>query len=96
MSIERNGEGLRQTLAGLQDLTTSLGNVPAKPTPSDIALIEVVNMLNVALMITESALARTESRGAHYRADFPTRDDIDWHRRILIKNDNPPEVISLE
>ncbi|MYC75375.1 L-aspartate oxidase [Candidatus Poribacteria bacterium] len=96
VSIERNGEGLRQTLAGLQDLTTSLGNVPAKPTPSDIALIEVVNMLNVALMITESALARTESRGAHYRADFPTRDDIDWHRRILIKNDNPPEVISLE
>lgn len=96
VSIERNGEGLRQTLAGLQDLTTSLGNVPAKPVAGDIALIETVNMLDVALMITESALARTESRGAHYRADFPTRDDIDWHRRILIKDDDPLEVISLD
>lgn len=96
VSIERNGEDLRQTLTGLQDLTISLGNVPTKPAPSDIALIEAVNMLDVALMITESALARTESRGAHYRADFPTRDDIDWHRRILIKNGNPPEAIPLD
>ena len=95
VSIERNGEGLKQTLAELQDLTTDLGTVPATPTPSDTTLIEAVNMLNVALMITKSALARTESRGAHYRADFPTSDDIGWHRRVLIKNDNPPEVISL-
>ncbi len=95
VSIERNGEGLRQTLAELQDLTANFGNVPATPAPSDIALVEAVNMLNVALMITESALARTESRGAHYRADFPMPDDTDWHCRILIKSDNPPEVISL-
>jgi L-aspartate oxidase len=95
VSIERNGEGLRQTLAELQNLTTDLGTVPAIPAPGDTTLIETVNMLNVALMITESALARTESRGAHYRADFPTQDDIGWHRRILIKNGNPPEVISL-
>ena len=95
VGIERNGEGLRQTLAELKDLTTNLGNLPATPGPSDIALIEAVNMFNVALMITESALARTESRGAHYRADFPTQDNTDWCRRILIKNDNPPELISL-
>ena len=95
VSIERNGEGLEQTFAELQDLTADLGDVPATPEASDIVLIETVNMLNVALMITESALARTESRGAHYRADFPTRDDIDWHRRILIKNDNPPEIVPL-
>ncbi len=96
VSIERNGEGLRQTLAELKDLTINLGNVPATPAPNDIIRIEAVNMLNVALMITESALERTESRGAHYRADFPTQDDSDWHRRILIKNNNPPKVISLE
>ena len=96
VSIERNGEGLGQTLAELQDLAADLGNVPARPESKDIAMIETVNMLNVALMITESALARTESRGAHYRTDFPTQDDTGWHRRILITRDNPPEVISLE
>ena len=96
VSIERNGEGLAQTLAELQDLAANLGNVPANPESKDIALIETVNMLDVALMITRSALTRTESRGAHYRADFPTQDDTNWHRRILITRDNLPEMISLE
>lgn len=95
VSIERNGEGLEQTLAELQDLTENLGNIPATPESKDIAMIETVNMLDVALMITESALARTESRGAHYRSDFPTPDDTNWYHRILITCDNPPEMIPL-
>ena len=95
VSIERNGEGLEQTLAELQDLAADLGNVPARPESKDIAMIETINILNVALMITESALARTESRGAHYRADFPTQDDTNWHCRTVITDDNPPEVIPL-
>jgi L-aspartate oxidase len=61
----------------------------------DVEMIEMVNMLNVALMITQSALVRTESRGAHYRADFPTQDDTDWYRRILLAQDKAPKVISL-
>ena len=116
VSIERNGEDLKQTLAELQDLTISLGNPQATPEetveavdptgriPSvspaclqttDVEMIETVNMLNVALMITQSALIRTESRGAHYRADFPTQNDTDWHRRILLTHDKAPEVIPL-
>ena len=95
VSIERNGEGLEQTLAELQDLVADLGKVPARPESKDITMIETVNMLNVALMITESALARTESRGAHYRVDFPTQDDTNWHCRTVITDDNPPEVIPL-
>ena len=95
VSIERNGEDLQETLAELQDLMESLGNVLTHPEVADVATIETVNMLNVALMITQSAFARTESRGAHYRADFPTQDDTNWHRRIRITRDNPPEAISL-
>ena len=94
VSIERNGEGLQETLAELQDLTANLENV-LNPKVKDVATIETVNMLNVALMITQSALTRTESRGAHYRADFPTPDDPAWQRRVLIKRDNPLEVIPL-
>lgn len=95
VSIERNGEGLKETLAELQDLMESLGRVLTNPEIADVATVETVNMLNVALMITQSALARTESRGAHYRADFPSQDDTEWQRRILITRDNTPEAIAL-
>ena len=95
VSIERNGEGLQETLAELQDLMESLGRVLINPEAADVATVETVNMLNVALMITQSALARTESRGAHYRADFPTQDDTEWQRRILITRDKTPEAICL-
>ena len=95
VSIERNGEGLQETLAELQDLMGNLGNELTNPEVTDIATVETVNMLNVALMITQSALARTESRGAHYRTDFPTQDDTEWQQRILITRDNAPEAISL-
>ena len=99
VSIERNGEGLSQTLAELQDLTTSLENLQTTALPllqtTDVEVIEAVNMLHVALMITRSALVRTESRGAHYRADFPTQNDTDWHRRVLLTRDKAPVVISM-
>ena len=116
VSIERNGEDLKQTLAELQDLIVSLGNLQSAPEKveetvnstdrihsispvllqtTDVEMIETVNMLNVALMITQSALVRTESRGAHYRADFPMQNDTDWHRRILLTRDKAPEITAL-
>ena len=95
VSIERNGEGLQKTLAELQDLTANLENVLTSSVIKDVATIETVNMLNVALMITQSALTRTESRGAHYRADFPTPDDPNWQQRVLITRDNPLEMVPL-
>ncbi|MCL1897173.1 MAG: succinate dehydrogenase/fumarate reductase flavoprotein subunit, partial [Clostridiales bacterium] len=39
-----------------------------------IEAIQVTYMLDLAEMITRSALFRTESRGAHYREDYPERD----------------------
>ena len=96
VSIERSGEGLQNTLAVLQEITESLGDVVTCSDTKDVSMIETVNMLNVALMITQSALARTESRGAHYRSDFPTPDDATWQRRILITRDNPPEIVPLQ
>jgi L-aspartate oxidase len=43
---------------------------------------ELQNMLTVARIIVEAALARQETRGVHLRTDFPNRDDIHWKRRI--------------
>jgi succinate dehydrogenase / fumarate reductase flavoprotein subunit len=44
---------------------------------------ELGNMLDLALVTAESALARTESRGGHARDDFPARDDSNWLKHTL-------------
>ena len=43
---------------------------------------ELQNLLTVARLMIGSALAREESRGTHYRRDFPERDDTKWQRHV--------------
>ena len=45
-----------------------------------IQVLELRNMLDLAETVAVGALAREESRGSHTRTDFPTRDDVNWHR----------------
>ncbi|AAT43580.1 succinate dehydrogenase flavoprotein subunit [Picrophilus oshimae] len=45
--------------------------------------LELRNMLDVAYVIAESALNRKESRGAHYRTDFPDRNDDSWLKHTI-------------
>ena len=44
--------------------------------------LELQNMLTVCFLIASAAEARTESRGVHYRTDFPDRDDAHWRTRL--------------
>jgi L-aspartate oxidase len=43
---------------------------------------KAANLLTVARLIARAALRREESRGAHYRDDYPERDDIHWKKRV--------------
>ena len=45
--------------------------------------VELQNTVLLAKLITESAIEREESRGAHYRTDFPETDDEEWKRNII-------------
>jgi len=49
---------------------------------------ELENMLVLARVITLGALARNESRGAHYKPDFPERDDKNWLKTTRAHWDN--------
>jgi succinate dehydrogenase/fumarate reductase flavoprotein subunit len=40
------------------------------------------SIVTVGRLIARAALRREESRGGHYRSDFPDRDDINWKRRV--------------
>jgi succinate dehydrogenase flavoprotein subunit len=50
-----------------------------------VQALELGHMLDVAETVVMSALARKESRGAHTRTDFPTRDDAQWWKHSLVK-----------
>ena len=50
-------------------------------------------MLDLALIITQGALARTESRGAHYREDFPQRDDQAWLKHTIATKGNDEQPV---
>lgn len=47
---------------------------------------EARNMLVLAKLTNIAALERKESRGAHYRKDFPYRDDVDWLKWVVLRN----------
>lgn len=55
--------------------------VGANPELADA--LRLPGMLKQALCIAKGAIARTESRGAHFREDYPTRDDANWLNRTL-------------
>ena len=64
--------------------------------PELVAAYRLRRMLKLAMCVAEGALARTESRGAHYRADFPQRNDRDWLKRTLCRWHPGAEAPSLE
>jgi len=88
-SVFRDGEGLKQALLKISDLKNSMKNLglTCKGKRFNYELqeaLETENMLDLAEVIVYSALQRQESRGAHYRNDFPKRDDTAWLKHTLV------------
>ncbi len=76
--LRRNEEMLNKGLEELKRQLPIFGSVLSKREEYEFA-----NMLTCCLLVTQSALAREESRGAHYREDYPTRNDAQWQKHLL-------------
>lgn len=87
--VYRTGETLERALAdiaGLKDRFRRLG-IQDRGSVFNSNLLEVIelgNLLDLAEATVASALARTESRGAHSREDFPNRDDERFFKHSLV------------
>ncbi|MBB1437760.1 fumarate reductase flavoprotein subunit [Shewanella sp. SG41-4] len=88
VGIFRNGPELELAVNQLTELLERSKNIGLKckkrhANPELVEALRVKKMLKVALTVACGAYARTESRGAHSREDYPQRNDKDWLNRTL-------------
>ncbi len=89
VAIFRTGEGLEYAVKRLEELYKESLKVAISnkeiycSNPELEEAYRVPRMLKVALCVARGALLRTESRGAHYREDYPKRDDLNWMKRTM-------------
>ncbi|MEQ8941504.1 MAG: L-aspartate oxidase [Roseitalea porphyridii] len=81
LGVLRNGPGMRRALGAIMALDAANADDP-----------RFANVLTTARLIAIAALNRTESRGGHYRTDFPEQDPA-WRRRSLLTLDQAEAVV---
>jgi fumarate reductase flavoprotein subunit len=88
VGIFRRGPVLEEAVHELQQLLLRSRDIGLRykargANPELVTAYRVQKMLKMALCIAYGALQRTESRGAHFREDFPRRNDAEWLNRTL-------------
>jgi L-aspartate oxidase len=79
VGVFRDGAGLAEAVRQLDGAWCWLRAQPAASTPEQVKLASVIT---VGRLMARAALRREESRGGHFRADFPGRDDARWLRHV--------------
>jgi L-aspartate oxidase len=82
VGIVRSGAGLKRALQQLEQIA------PRIPRPRTRRACEAQNLHLTGRLVAQSALAREESRGAHYRVDFPAHNDAQFLKHSIIQGDS--------
>jgi succinate dehydrogenase/fumarate reductase flavoprotein subunit len=80
----RTGDGLVSAVMRLE-----AAGATAETTPRDLDSWRRLHLLTVTRLIARAALRRQESRGGHFRADFPHRDDRHWRLHVVDCREHP-------
>lgn len=81
VGIVRESSGLRLAIETLRTLQ------PKAAHPATRRAFEARNMLASGLLVARSALAREESRGGHYRTDYPSHDDVKFLKHSVVRGE---------
>ena len=86
--VIRDAAGLGRVLEILESIESDLGGIQSTGSRAyNLMWNEALNLANivvVARLLCISALARTESRGAHFRSDYPEQNNEDWLRNVVV------------
>jgi len=98
VGIFRTGADLQSAVAELQALLQRSRHIgvrhqSAGANPELVTAYRTQKMLKLALCVAHGAAQRTESRGAHFREDFPRRDDAQWLKRTLATWRNESDLL---
>jgi succinate dehydrogenase / fumarate reductase flavoprotein subunit len=94
VGVFRTEAGLKEAIGALTELNhrvekCTISTKSIKMNPELIQRWEMGNLLNLAMVIAQSALQRRESRGGHFRMDFPERKDDFNHHTLAYLTDFP-------
>jgi L-aspartate oxidase len=90
VGMTRTEGSLREAAAVLEGLAGVLDVSLRRPEE-----LELQNMVTVATLITHAAWLRAESRGTHFRGDFPARDDERWRVHTIWRRGAKPRMVPL-
>ena len=90
LGLVRTQESMSAAISAISALTHRAASVTVQDkgqvfNTDLVQALELESLLDVAETIVASAIARKESRGAHYRSDYPARDDHHWLTHSLIR-----------
>lgn len=83
--IVRHRDSLEEALQGIEALRSSDAKSQVTKWAELIRYLEFQNMLLISEMVCRAALFRKETRGSHYRSDYPEEDNNNWLKNIVLR-----------
>jgi succinate dehydrogenase/fumarate reductase flavoprotein subunit len=93
--IVRNPDDLENAVAQIEDFRSRGRNCRIETTKDLMHNLGLQNMLLLSEMVCRSALLRTESRGSHWRPDFPQENNANWLKNIVIRKENNEMMLDI-
>ncbi|MEW6667329.1 MAG: FAD-dependent oxidoreductase [Thermodesulfobacteriota bacterium] len=95
-NLRRRKDRMEEALTRIEAIQESLGELYAKDYHGLFNCHEAMAMALCAEMTFRAALARTESRGWHYREDYPEHDNKNWLKWVIVKQEGGKMMMSSE
>ena len=93
VTVKRNNPDLEKTIGDIKNIRERYKNISLDDTGSSLNQTYIFanqfnSMLELALVMAKGALLRNEFRGAHYKPEFPTRNDNEWMKHTIASYDS--------